>query len=286
MKKIIIAILLFLVLITLFSCKEKEPTYDANEFFPLTEEVKSLEIASYDGTRQLTAPMLHREVANETKLLDEIMNSFRDTPSVKVENFSHDKIKLPIYGIEFVSLTDNSNINALFSNGYLLTSNGEVYKFEYDFAALMEKDFQEEVKETELLKTFPSLRLAAYDNGKWVGDFMPAAVTKYKHNNSLAQAGASLEIKGFDGKAVHGIIHNNKHVLLEYGEPYDFHALVDGEWKDIPYISPYDYYFIMPLYSTTADFFEKNFYIEQYAPLPAGRYRIIFSGLTAEFDIE
>ncbi len=283
MKKIIVAIFLFLVLISLFSCKEKEPTYDANEFFPLAEETKSIEIASYDGTRQLTAPMLHREVANETKLLDEIMNSFRDTPSEKVKNFSHNKIKLPIYGLKFTA-KDKPSFFALFSNGYLLTQNGDAYKFEYDFASLMEKNFQKELEESELDNFFPGLRLAAEENGKWVGDFMPAAVTIYKHSNSLAQAGASLEIKGFDGKAVHGIIHNNKHVLLEYGEPFDFHALVDGEWKDVP--SLHEFYFIMPLYSTVKEYFEFNFYIGQYAPLPTGKYRIIFHGLTAEFDVE
>ena len=283
MKKIIIALSLFIFLITLFSCKEKEPTHDANEFLPLTEETRCLEIASYDGNRQLTAPMLHREVANETKLLDEIMNSFRNTPSEKVENFSHNKIKLPIYGLKFTA-KDKPSFFALFSNGYLLTQNGNAYKFEYDFASLMEKDFSKELEESELDNFFPGLRLAAEDNGKWVGDFMIPAKTYYSRDNSLAKEGVSLEIKNFDGKTAYGIIHNKNYKYLEYGLTFDVHALVDGEWKNIP--SLHEFYFIQPLCSTAAEYFECNFGLEVYAPLPTGKYRIIFYGLTAEFDIE
>lgn len=282
MKKIIIAISLFLVLISLFSCKEKEPKYDANEFLPITEETRYLEIASYDGTRQLTAPMLHREVANEIKLLDEIMNSFRETPSEKVENFSHDKIKLPIYGLKF-TVKDKPSFFALFSNEYLLTQNGDVYRFDYDFASLMKKEFPKEYEESELRNSFPGLRLAAEDNGKWVGEFMTPAKTYFCHNDSLAKEGVSLEIKNFDGKTAYGIIHNDNYEYLEFSESFDFHAMVDGEWKNVP--SLHEFYFIEPLYISPKKNIEKEFYLGMFDPLPAGKYRIIFYGLTAEFDI-
>ena len=166
----------------------------------------------------------------------------------------------------------------------MLTQDGEVYKFDYDFAALMEKDFPLELEESELRNSFPGLRLAAEDNGKWVGDFMTPAKTYYSNSNSLAKEGVSLEIKNFDGKTAYGIIYNENYEHLEYGVSFDIHALVDGEWKNIPCL--HEFYFIEPLYSTAAKHFEKNFNIGQYAPLPAGRYRIIFDGLIAEFDIE
>ncbi len=283
MKKIIIVISLCMVLVSLCSCKEKEPTYDANEFLPLTEETRYLEIASYDGMRQFTAPMLHREGANETKLLEEIMNSFRQTPSEKVKNFSHDKIKLPIYGLKF-TVKDKPSFFALFSNGHLLTQNGEVYKFDYDFASLMEMDFPKELKTSDLNNSFPGLRLVAEDNGKWIGDFMTEAVNLFDNSTSLVKKGVTLEIKDFDGKIAYGIIHNENYSLLEYSEAFNFHTFVDGEWKNVPPL--HEFYFIEPLYMSAKKNFEKEFHLGVFAPLPAGKYRIIFCGLTAEFDVE
>ncbi|MBR6602965.1 MAG: hypothetical protein IKK94_02990 [Clostridia bacterium] len=285
MKKIITALSLFILLISLIFCKEKAPRYDANEFFPLPEKTQSIEIASYDGKRQLTVPYLRREVAKEVKLLDEIMNSLRNTPSEKIENFSHDKIKLPIYGLE-LDPENEVAFHALFSNGYLLTQDGEVYKFDYDFAALMEKDFPVELIESELDNFFPGLRLAADNNGKWAGDFMPDAVIKpTAHYDSLdKKEGVSLEIKRFDDLTAYGIIHNDNYELLEYGEFFDLHALVDGKWKLIPWLE--EVYFPDVGYESSRNYIEMNFHLGLFAPLPKGRYRIIFDGLIAEFDIE
>ncbi len=213
------------------------------------------------------------------------MNSLRNTPSEEVKNFSHDKIKLPIYGLK-IRIEKEPSFFALFSNGYLLTQNGDVYKFDYDFATLLERDFPVELEKSELSNSFPGLRLAAEDNEKWVGEFMPNAVIEpTTHYGSLdKKEGVWIEIKKFDDLTAYGIIHNDNYELLEYGDNFDLHALVDGEWKWIPWLA--DVYFPMPANESSRNYIEMNFHLGLYAPLPAGRYRIIFDGLTAEFDIE
>ncbi|MBO4680418.1 MAG: hypothetical protein J5623_00770 [Clostridiales bacterium] len=209
----------------------------------------------------------------------------------KADDWTKDKLTYPIYALKITPISIKGNgSNAetvVWSNGYLITSSGEVYKSNPDFGPFMkagEKD-RKRSAEAEKISSLRCFRPLMHANNVWNTECLsPSYITEDK----LAE-GIKATVKGIrvdDGRTVVTVeLENGRDGTWMFCDKSLFvrvEVKIDGNWYYIhhdPNID--DAYTTLP--ANTAPLaagkkLELDFNLAFYGKLPKGDYRIVVNG--------
>ena len=207
-----------------------------------------------------------------------------------VENFSSDKVTYPMYGVS-IGTADGLGLSMLWTNGYLITRYGEVYKFDYDFGKTIDSlDWGNEWTQSPSYSShrdishvsgMPNVRWLALEDGKWnVAYLKPAAKLS-------APANVSMELAEWTDESVTVSFLNNSGEEWGYGRDFSLQVLMDGTWYIVPQTPNENWGFTSDLLIVESGKTKsENYYLSSYGDLPAGHYRLVVEGLSVEHDIE
>lgn len=160
---------------------------------PELERVDELEVdyytvsfSSFDGkTNKYISP--HSMTREESLDILEDIHQFTLTRGYKVNNWTADKITYPVYAVtirpvKFKSEEYLTGETVVWSNGYLFTASGDIYKCNPDFKPLMETDDNDFVREVEIdsISISRNFRPLFYAGSVWNTDLLrPSGLSLY-----------------------------------------------------------------------------------------------------------
>lgn len=220
-----------------------------------------------------------------------IAASLRETPGSPAEDFSIDKLTYPVYCLELPT-KDGTGLHMLWTNGYLLTREGKVYHFSYDFDSLAKMSWDEEqVMEGTELSALNLSRYLLEQEGQWLFDHMT------KSTVSLDPDMVEMEIKARSNSDYPVVLTNRSEVSLLYGREFRLEVWDGADWYYVPVSPLRNMGFTLEGYNLEpGQTREMNHSLTMYGKLPLGHYRLVKDYLfiangnercygAAEFDI-
>ena len=207
-----------------------------------------------------------------------------------VDNFTSDKLTFTMYGFTIGS-TDSFGIKMLWTNGYLITCRGEVYKFNYDFGKTMDSlDWGNEWTRVpgydsrhgiSHVSGMPNVRYLALENGQWNSRYMQPA------ERLSPPVNVTMELVEWTPEHVSVTISSSRTDEWTYGRAFGLEVLLDGTWYTVPQTPEENWGFTSEaLLLQPGEEKEENYFLGMYGELPAGHYRLVMCGLSVEQDIE
>lgn len=202
----------------------------------------------------------------------------------KAMDWSPDKATYPMYAISIGTWKDRT-IEALWTNGYLLLDDGNVYRTDYDFSSVREAwdwDMDSHVSsDRRELRYLPNMRIVVQTDTGWNPELMVPS-----RADVSGTEGITMEFVGIADKKIQVNLTNHRDAEWCFGESYDIEAFVDGVWYDIP-LSPGEYNPIpaIGLMLKPGNTWGKTYALAPYGDLPAGTYRLIVEGMSVEFTL-
>jgi len=281
MKKIICLFLILVLVLSVSGCaakasaiNEKKGAVVTNDLFKnASPQTSALGFFCYDGvttTRRYLFP------ADSIK---KVLNELSSVQTIFAEDWSPEKITLPVYGIMIMDI-NGKPLEAAWSNGYLIMQDGNAYRFDYDFGRLAENDEFSSQETWNSAIVLPSAEHLFKDETGWYTVLMKEA------DKLSPPEGITLEIDNDSTDAITVRLMNKSENAWTYGEDYSLQVNLDGKWYDIPTASGVNWAFhsiayLLPAGGETT----QTYSLAMYGTLPAGSYRIIISGLAAEFEL-
>lgn len=269
MKKTFLLLLTTFIILTMSGCQPQKNTL----WEKASPQNSALAFFCYDG--ESTTLQYLFSSGSITKLLDEL-SSVRATAADK---WSPELITLPVYGIQIMD-TDGNPLEAAWSNGYLITQDGNAYRFDFDFSVITdtyEFDSPDTWASTAVLPCAD--HLSKY-NGQWYTTLMNESDTL------TPPEGISLEITDVSDQKIKATLTNQTGNEWCYGEFFSLQTELDGKWYIVPTTSGTNWAFNAIGYILTAgQETSKTYSLDMYGDLPDGNYRIIVENLSAEFSV-
>ena len=199
--------------------------------------------------------------------------ALQEVTAVPAPDFTAEEMTFPVYEIGY-SLKGGKSTYMLWTNGYLIDSDGNAWRFDYDFDALARQNWEFKTERPGGFAALLGARFLTVMNGEWLFDRLPEADTP---EISSAEVMEILEIT--DEKIVANLRNLTDEEMLYGGEYYL--DVFDGEkWRSVP-CSRYGMSFDYAAYSIPASADAAHTYsLFGYVgfgedPLPAGHYRIV-----------
>ncbi len=219
----------------------------------------------------------------------EILAELAKVKATPVENFSSDKVSYPMYAVTIGS-TDGRGLRMLWTNGYLITRYGEVYKFDYDFGKTMDSlDWGNEWTQPPApgsrngishVSGMPNARYLALENGQWNSRYLKPA------DSPSPPANVTMELVEWTDEHVSVTISGSRADEWSYGRNFSLEVLLDGTWYVVPQTPEENWGFTSEaILLQPGKENRENYSLDMYGPLPAGHYRLVMYGLSVEQDI-
>ena len=132
-----------------------------------------ISVTCYDG-KNFTHITPRTRSSEETKAITDQIQGFLSLRGKKVNNWTPDKITYPVYSVTvspiiFQNVNHETGETVVWSNGYLFTASGDVYKCNIDFKPFMKTDDNDFVMEGELesLSRARAFRPLFYADREW-----------------------------------------------------------------------------------------------------------------------
>ena len=205
-----------------------------------------------------------------------VVKALKAVPAKKAPDWTADLAETPLYGVS-VDTSDGTGLKALWTGGYWIDEAGNAWTFDFDFEQLIADTEWHSVQEHAGIGV-PCSRYAAQNGDSWNPAFLnPAEEPK-------APAKVSMTLTAQTDEAVTVTLQNEGSAQWMYGEYWQLHVLLEDGWYNVPAI-PGNWGFIDIGYLLQpGQTVEKTFRLDvMYGDLPAGQYRVVLSGLTAEF---
>lgn len=283
----IIVFAMFLTLtMTIFSCGGKNNLFDSvdteNGVFTLTVS---------DGTSR----KLFR-LQNDTSTKNNLISALSKVAAKPFSGTPHD-VPAPTFDSPAYVLSaytkDGSDFSVLYSGGYLVTDDGSVYEFDFDFASVPEKySFTEDKTLDSVITGFESILARdgdKFDASRLVSheDYISANGSNYPDTPDGVTA-SFVSLGGNDGKpAVTVEISNGTASEFSFGKYYIIEVSIDGKWYVLPSLP--DRPVMVQDIGIGLDAgksMEMTYSLWNWGDLPAGTYRVTISdNLSAEFTI-
>ncbi|MCM1022989.1 MAG: hypothetical protein NC395_02895 [Prevotella sp.] len=232
----------------------------------------ALRFSVYDGENVRTLWLFDNR--GEKDLLKRIS----EVPAEKAEDWSPELFEAPAYGFN-IGDTDGWTLDAVWSNGYWITQDGEAYRFDYDFAAFEEDYGWRDESVSPAVAALPCAHIICRNGGEWLADRLAPAgaaedVPDYISAELVSQTEDAVEVK----------YTNNGDEEWMYGLHFAAEVCLDGKWYSVPwtaenYVFPDIGLLLMPGQSDT-----QKYSFEMYGDLPEGQYRISANGCYVEFE--
>ena len=232
-------------------------------------DTSALVLYTYDGDT------VSRTFIFDSDAVKGILDKLDAVEAVESENWSLDDITLPIYGLEIGSM-DGTTISTAWTNGYWITQDGAIYRYDYDFAELAQDDLWTDNTEFPSFAVFPCARILTQDESGWNRTLLTPIP------ELTPPSGVTMTLKSWEENAVNVSIANESGTEWTYGEYYNLHVLLDGVWYDVSPV-PGNWGFndigYMMQEGETNDI---TYYLTMYGALPAGTYRLTVEDLSVQ----
>lgn len=269
MKKILLFLLATLFILILSSCQPQKNSLWENA----SPQTSALTFYCFDG-ENTTCQYLFSS-GSSSKLLDELAS----VRAVSVNNWSPKKITLPVYGIKIMD-TEGNPLEAAWSNGYLVTQDGNVYLFDYDFSVLPDTCEFDTPNTHDSAVVLPCADHLFKDENGWYTMLMTEA------SDLIPPEGITFELTESSAQTLTARLTNQTNREWCYGAFYSLQVNLDGKWYDIPTTSGTNWAFNAIAYILPAGGEAPKIYsLAMYGILPDGHYRIITEELSDEFAI-
>lgn len=249
----------------------------------LTEDVvRSVTLSYYDEYVDGSNSVI-MEYIDKNSEISEILSIISAESAEKVDNWSGNMVKAPIFGI---SADDASGwvFEGAWTNGYWINQYGEAYRLDLDIEQLKRRIVQYEgsktIHENGSIAWLPcGTHLCKNENG-WIADFLRPSDEPI--NEAPETVTAKIAYQTENSVTVQYTNNGEKDWL--YGEHFYLDVQLDGEWYDVPE-KPGNWGFtdvgiILPAGETRL----KTYNFNSYGDLPDGRYRINANDFALEFD--
>jgi len=218
----------------------------------------------------------------------ELAQAIMSLEAVKVENLSDVVLKSPYISLQQVW----SGFSAMYSNGYWITSGGDVYQIGIDFEELTEPFRIWSSLQCDFLK-FPERYYAVSLGGRWNKTFLSEEVYSFPGFETTAFAtpdGFRMQVKNTSSTEV---LCSNSNFFAIHLEVF-----LDGHWYRIPTEGERPRYIGNQAHTDVKIFLsfaseetkEMTFLLQEilnkYPPLPKGKYRILTLGGRYYFSLE
>ena len=211
----------------------------------------------------------------DSNITKNILNELDAVKATEVENWSLEDITQPIYGL-WIAAADGSGIFAAWSNGYWISQDGTVYRFDFNFADLEKKYTWSDKQDFFSFADFPCARFLTQDESGWNAKLLtPAAELE-------PPDGVTMTVESWDKDTVKVNIENHRGTDWMYGEHYSLQLLLDGVWYEIPAMPEHWGFNDIGLAVQAGESQNKIYHLTMYGELPAGTYRIVVYGLSVE----
>ena len=167
MKKALTLLLCAALLLPLFGCGKKSAGNDLWDDAAPNNGILNYYFFGKDGGHRLGT-------FNDGDKYD-LLDRLSAVDAIPVTDWTADKVKLPVYGIEIPS-EDGWGIHAAWSDGYLILRDGSVYEFDFDFSTLAEDyEWERERYAPDSLSSMPCGRLLSEGPDGWIADRLSPA---------------------------------------------------------------------------------------------------------------
>lgn len=270
MKKMLAILLCAVLILPLFGCGKATGNTLWEEGSPETSAMFLYSFNTDGGEARITFNQ-----KDEQAILDRL-SAVKATP---VADWTADKVKLPVYGIE-IGTKDGLGVLAAWSNGYLILRDGSVYDFDFDFSTLA-TDYQwESSHEVHSLSGMPCGRLLSEGSSGWTTSHLTPA------KPLTSPEGISMTRKEQSADKITVELTNNTGTDWCYGEYFSLQVLLNDTWYDVPVLDDKNYAFAdIGIILPDGENREKTYNLAMYGSLPEGSYRLVVEGLSAEFDL-
>ena len=270
MKKVSVLVLCAAALLCLCACGGKGNTL----FTEASPTTSALELQYFDGAAG-KSKMLYDEAA-EKKILAELGK----VRAKKAGDWSPEKVTYPVFGL-WIGSEDGEGIEAAWCDGYLLMRDGSVYKFDYDFSVLAENYDWKYLREIGSAAEMCCGRYLAEGGGKWYPIHMTMATLKD------APVGISMKLTAAGRESLTAELTNSSGEGWCYGEYFSLQVRLYDEWYAVPTTPEHNWGFTdIGLILDAGQTREETYHLMRYGDLPAGVYRLVVEGLTAEFELD
>ena len=200
---------------------EESPTAPNDLMGNVSAERGAFTFYSFDGETTLS-----RTVFQDPEFRQGIIDELLSAPAARATGWTLDDITLPIFGIR-MGTTCGHGMQAAWSNGFWITQTGDVYRFDFDFEAFIERQPWEIHRNTNFA-WFPNAMTLTQDINGWRDTFLtPAAELN-------PPAGIEMTLVSNTDESVTFTLTNNNIIYWMYGLHFRVDALLSGVWYYIP----------------------------------------------------
>lgn len=203
----------------------------------------------------------------------------------KTEKWSANMISFPIYGFYGYDSKEEIIFSAAWSNGFLIDSDGNAYRFDCDFSEF-ETGYEWDgygYYGNGYISAMPCGYFLSVDENGWIKDNIPKRLPFYP---AKAPEGVTVEYIGLDsGGGLSLLMTNNRETDLYFFEYFQIEVLLDDEWRVIPTKSENLSFSDIRMKVPAGTSLELIYPLEKYGSLPSGDYRIVGDGFYVEFTV-
>ena len=269
MKKIILLLTLSLVVLT--GCVD-EPESN-NLLYNACAENGAIGFYVFDGSTVYSS-LIFQDTEHRQGIIDSLAN----TPAPRAYNWTIGDITLPIFGLTMATV-DGWGLSFAWSNGYLISQDGYVYNFDFDFDTFRASQPLELPRTHGTFAWFPNAIHLTQDKTGWNSTLLaPAKPLNPPQGISMAYDYSTSEY-------VSVILTNSTATEWMYSLHFRVDALLNGNWHTIPATENWAFSDIGIILDAHASQ-NKVYDLKMFGILPPGTYRIVTHDLYATFTIE
>lgn len=222
---------------------------------------------------------------HDASVAQEVFDTTAAVAAEKTEDWSANMITFPIYGFYGYDSKEEIIFSAAWSNGFLIDSDGNAYRFDCDFSAF-ETGYgwgAYGYYGNGYVSNMPCGYFLSIDENGWIKDNIPKRLPFYP---AKAPEDVTVEYIGFDsGGGLSLLMTNNRETDLYFFEYFQVEVLLDGEWRVVPPRSENLSFSDVRIKIPAGTSLELVYPLEKYGSLPAGDYRIVGDGFYVEFAL-
>ena len=234
----------------------------------------NLQLYRWDGEQTLRYWVCNEDAAP-------VIRALRQNKAKAVENWSVEQADTPCYGLE-ISTADGWGIQALWTNGYWIDQEGQVWNFDFDFEQLIRETRWTKAEAPSDFRALSCIRYLAQNGERWNTEYLESAPEDEPPADismtNLQKAGECLTVT----------LTNDSATEWTYGRYWHFEVLAEDHWYIVPELPGNwaftDLGYLLPSGENRTEIF----YLREntYGDLPPGQYRLVFYGMTVEFTLE
>lgn len=238
-------------------------------------QTSALEFFVYDGENSKLWYLFNNSQENE------ILKAISAVPAEKTEDWSPELFTAPAYGFE-IGDTDGWSLEAVWSNSYWITQDGEAYRFDYDFGTFLDKYDWSDERVFSAAVILPCAHIICRDGDNWYADRLSPP---YTYIDEAAPDYISAELVGQTEDKITVKYTNNGNTDWMYGLYYSLDVCLDGEWYSVPTITGNWAFPAIGVILKPEQTKEEDCGLYMYGELPPGQYRVVANGCTVEFTV-